>query len=90
MFASAAAAAAPTAPSSLALLPYKLSPMQLLYAIARQAQALSAFKLARFALDRLNGLLIPAAWRDMVELSILRVQVCVCVCVCVCAAGGIH
>lgn len=48
--------------------------MQLLYAIARQAQALSAFKLARFALDRLNGLLIPAAWRDAVELSILRVQ----------------
>lgn len=48
--------------------------MQLLYALARQSQALSAFKLARFALDRLNGLLVPPAWRDAIELSILRVQ----------------
>jgi hypothetical protein len=63
-----------TPPQGPALLPYKLSPMQLLYAIARQALALSAFKLARFALDRLSNLLIPPAWRDVVELSILRVQ----------------
>ena len=67
-------AASYTTPQGPPLLPYKLSPMQLLYAIARQAQALSAFKLARFALDRLNGLLVPPAWRDTVELSILRVQ----------------
>lgn len=55
-------------------LPYRVSLMRTLYAMARQAVHLQAYRTARFALDRLGGLLVPSQWRDTVDLLALGVQ----------------
>ncbi len=67
--------------------------MRCLYALARQALHLEAFKVARFALDKLQvvafsqpnitwilaftglqSMLVPAPWRDQLDLATLHVQ----------------
>jgi intraflagellar transport protein 122 len=46
-----------------------------LYALARQAMSLECYKTARFALDRLQVLLVPAKWRDVLDLASMHVAV---------------
>ncbi len=55
-------------------LPFGVSPMVALWALARQAASLEAWHVAAFALDRVSALLVPTAWREQLELGLLRVQ----------------
>lgn len=41
-----------------------------------QAKVLGAFKLARFAYDRLQRQRVPPFWQDQIDLDMLTVQVC--------------
>ena len=44
------------------------------FAAFLQGFALGAFKLARFAYEKMNSVRLPPSWRDPVDLSILAVQ----------------
>lgn len=58
-----------------------------LYALAKQSKALGAYKVARHAFEKLQGLKIPAQFQESMELSSLTVrskpyhdsEVCMCV-----------
>lgn len=58
-----------------------------LYALAKQSKALGAYKVARHAFEKLQGLKIPAQFQESMELSSLTVrskpyrdsEVCICV-----------
>ncbi|CAM9651174.1 unnamed protein product [Heterosigma akashiwo] len=54
--------------------PYGISRVNTLYTLAKQAKNLGAYKLARFAYDRLNLMRVPPAWRDQLDLDMLTVQ----------------
>lgn len=59
-----------------------------LYALAKQSKVLGAYKVARHAFEKLQGLKIPARYQESMELSCLTVrskpyrdsEVSVCVC----------
>lgn len=60
-----------------------------LYALAKQSKVLGAYKVARHAFEKLQGLKIPSRYQESMELSCLTVrskpyrdsEVCVCVCI---------
>ncbi|CAM9596903.1 unnamed protein product [Phaeothamnion confervicola] len=51
-----------------------VSRVHTLYALGKQAKAIGAFKLARFAFDRLQLQRVPPGWVDQVELDMLALQ----------------
>ena len=54
--------------------PAGLSRVHILYALAQTSQQLEAFKLARWAYDRLQAYKIPFSWRDSVDIAIIHLQ----------------
>lgn len=56
------------------LLPLGVSIMSTLWAIAKQGQLEGAWQLVRSALDRLDTMLLPVAWRDEFDLAQLLVR----------------
>ena len=54
--------------------PFGISRMNILFALARQSKSLQAFKLARYAFDKLQLLKIPAQWSDELDLSMIDIQ----------------
>lgn len=54
--------------------PLGISRVYILYALAKQAQALGAYKLARTAYDRLQVLRVPSSWQHQIDLSCLAIR----------------
>eukprot|EP00903_Cladosiphon_okamuranus_P013353 g12445.t1 len=54
--------------------PRGISRAHTLYTLAKQAKVLGAFKLARFAYDRLQRQRVPPFWQDQIDLDMLTVQ----------------
>ncbi|CAG0883204.1 unnamed protein product [Darwinula stevensoni] len=54
--------------------PKGISKFAALYALARQARTLGAFKTARYALDKLQGVLIPRSYQEAVDLASLAIR----------------
>ena len=54
--------------------PSGISRVNTLYTLAKQAKVLGAFKLARFAYDRLQQLKVPFTWEDNIDLDVLTIQ----------------
>jgi len=54
--------------------PPGISRVNTLYTLAKQAKVLGAFKLARFAYDRLQQLKVPGTWEDNIDLDVLTIQ----------------
>ncbi|CAM9228975.1 unnamed protein product, partial [Ascophyllum nodosum] len=55
-------------------LPRGISRAHTLYTLAKQAKISGAFKLARFAYDRLQRQRVPLLWQDQIDLDMLTVQ----------------
>jgi intraflagellar transport protein 122 len=55
-------------------IPYGISKAATIYTLARQSMLLGAYKLARYAYDRLGKLKIPSKWVEDVERDMLLVQ----------------
>eukprot|EP00656_Telonema_subtile_P040691 TRINITY_DN4577_c0_g1_i1.p1 TRINITY_DN4577_c0_g1~~TRINITY_DN4577_c0_g1_i1.p1 ORF type:complete len:1218 (-),score=334.96 TRINITY_DN4577_c0_g1_i1:117-3770(-) len=53
---------------------YNISRVYTLITLAKQATALGAFKLARFAYDQLHLLKVPRKWQDELELATLKAR----------------
>jgi len=54
--------------------PLGISRVYILYALAKQAQSLGAFKLARMAYDKLQVLRVPSTWQHQIDLSCLAIR----------------
>jgi len=54
--------------------PLGISRVYILYALAKQAQNLGAYKLARMAYDKLQVLRVPPAWQHQIDLSCLAIR----------------
>ncbi|XP_060691773.1 intraflagellar transport protein 122 homolog [Hemiscyllium ocellatum] len=54
--------------------PLGISKVNTLYALAKQSKALGAYKLARHAYDKLQGLRIPARFQKSIELGSLTIR----------------
>uniref|UniRef100_A0A4W3GC19 Intraflagellar transport protein 122 homolog n=1 Tax=Callorhinchus milii TaxID=7868 RepID=A0A4W3GC19_CALMI len=54
--------------------PLGISKINTLYALAKQSKALGAFKLARHAYDKLQGLRIPSRFQESIELGSLTIR----------------
>ncbi|XP_072569249.1 intraflagellar transport protein 122 homolog [Paramormyrops kingsleyae] len=54
--------------------PLGISKVNTLYALAKQSKALGAFKLARHAYEKLQGLRVPARFQESMELGSLTVR----------------
>mmetsp|Transcript_26127 Transcript_26127/g.60322 ORF Transcript_26127/g.60322 Transcript_26127/m.60322 type:complete len:1204 (+) Transcript_26127:58-3669(+) len=54
--------------------PLGISKVNTVYALAKQAKALGAYKLCRTALERLQGLKVPAQWRDAIDLMSISIR----------------
>jgi len=54
--------------------PFNVSRVYILFAMAKQAKALGAFKLARFAYDKLQLLRTKPQWRDMLDVDALTLR----------------
>mmetsp|Transcript_104276 Transcript_104276/g.185337 ORF Transcript_104276/g.185337 Transcript_104276/m.185337 type:complete len:1306 (+) Transcript_104276:111-4028(+) len=54
--------------------PLGISRVYILYALAKQAQSLGAFKLARTAYDKLQVLRVPPTWQHQIDLSCLAIR----------------
>jgi len=54
--------------------PLGISRVYILYALAKQAQSLGAFKLARMAYDKLQVLRVPPTWQHQIDLSCLAIR----------------
>mmetsp|Transcript_9414 Transcript_9414/g.27995 ORF Transcript_9414/g.27995 Transcript_9414/m.27995 type:complete len:1296 (-) Transcript_9414:29-3916(-) len=54
--------------------PLGISRVYILYALAKQAQSLNAFKLARMAYDKLQVLRVPPTWQHQIDLSCLAIR----------------
>ncbi|XP_053480566.1 intraflagellar transport protein 122 homolog isoform X3 [Ictalurus furcatus] len=55
-------------------IPLGISKVYTLYALAKQSKALGAYKVARHAFEKLQGLKIPAQFQESMELSSLTVR----------------
>merc|ERR1712072_838484 len=51
-----------------------ISCVYILYALAKQAQNLGAYKLARMAYDKLQVLRVPPTWQHQIDLSCLAIR----------------
>lgn len=56
------------------VVPYGCSVLRILYTLARNAKTLGAYKLARYAYDRLLLLVVPEREREKMELDMLTIQ----------------
>mmetsp|Transcript_1551 Transcript_1551/g.3958 ORF Transcript_1551/g.3958 Transcript_1551/m.3958 type:complete len:1302 (-) Transcript_1551:205-4110(-) len=54
--------------------PLGISRVYTLYALAKQAQGLGAYKLARMAYDKLQVLRVPPTWQHQIDLSCLAIR----------------
>jgi intraflagellar transport protein 122 len=54
--------------------PHGVSRVYILYALAKQGQALGAYKLARTAFHRTEQLVVPAMWQPQIDLSCLALR----------------
>jgi intraflagellar transport protein 122 len=54
--------------------PLGISRVYILYALAKQAQNLGAYKLARMAYDKLQVLRVPPTWQHQIDLSCLGIR----------------
>merc|ERR1719326_1577893 len=54
--------------------PIGISRVYILYALAKQAQNLGAYKLARMAYDKLQVLRVPPTWQHQIDLSCLAIR----------------
>jgi len=54
--------------------PLGISRVYILYALAKQAQSLGAYKLARMAYDKLQVLRVPPTWQHQIDLSCLAIR----------------
>lgn len=54
--------------------PLGVSKVSVLYALAKQAKFLKAYKIARHAFDKLSGLLVPPMWQETINLSAVYVR----------------
>lgn len=54
--------------------PLGVSRVYVLYALAKQAQSLGAYKLARMAYDKLQGLRVPSGWQHQIDMSCLAIR----------------
>jgi len=54
--------------------PHGVSRVYILYALAKQGQALGAFKLARTAFHRTEQLVVPAMWQPQIDLACLGLR----------------
>ncbi|CAJ1388806.1 unnamed protein product [Effrenium voratum] len=57
-----------------AYVPLGISRVYILYALAKQAQSLGAFKLARMAYDKLQVLRVPPTWQHQIDLACLAIR----------------
>merc|ERR1719476_238870 len=54
--------------------PLGISRVYILYALAKQAQNLGAYKLARMAYDKLQVLRVPPTWQQQIDLASLAIR----------------
>jgi intraflagellar transport protein 122 len=54
--------------------PHGISRVYILYALAKQGQALGAYKLARTAFHRTEQLVVPAMWQPQIDLACLALR----------------
>ena len=54
--------------------PFGISRAKILYTLAKQAKTCGAFKLARYAYDKLLRMKLPDAWRDEVDVDALTIH----------------
>ena len=54
--------------------PYALSRVYTLFTLAKQGKALGAFKLARYAFDRLQHLKVPLSWTNQIDTDMMTIQ----------------
>jgi len=54
--------------------PYALSRVYTLFTLAKQGKALGAFKLARYAFDRLQHLKVPLSWTNQIDTDMITIQ----------------
>ena len=54
--------------------PAGLSRVHIFYALAQTSEQLEAFKLARWAYDRLQSYKIPFGWRDAIDIAVIHLQ----------------
>jgi len=54
--------------------PLGISRVYILYALAKQAQSLGAYKLARTAYEKLQVLRVPSTWQHQIDLSCLSIR----------------
>eukprot|EP00455_Lapot_gusevi_P044462 TRINITY_DN5556_c0_g8_i1.p1 TRINITY_DN5556_c0_g8~~TRINITY_DN5556_c0_g8_i1.p1 ORF type:complete len:717 (+),score=248.02 TRINITY_DN5556_c0_g8_i1:1-2151(+) len=55
-------------------IPYAISKVYILFALAKQAKALGAFKLAKKVIEKLSSLKVPNTWKDQIELFALTIR----------------
>jgi len=55
-------------------MPFAVSRVFILYTLAKQSKILGAFKLARFAYERLGLLKVPLRWADQIDMSMMTIQ----------------
>jgi len=54
--------------------PYAISRVYTLFTLAKQGKALGAFKLARYAFDRLQHLKVPLSWTNQIDTDMMTIQ----------------
>eukprot|EP00947_MAST-08B_sp_MAST-8B-sp1_P003615 g3615.t1 len=54
--------------------PFKVSRVQIMFSLAKQAKTLEAFKLARIAYDKLQQLTVAREWTDQIDFDLLTLQ----------------
>ncbi|KAJ1445177.1 hypothetical protein M885DRAFT_550763 [Pelagophyceae sp. CCMP2097] len=54
--------------------PHGISRVKVLYTLAKQSKHLGAFKLARFAYEKLGSMKVPEAWADDLDLDMLAIH----------------
>merc|ERR1740130_832059 len=54
--------------------PYALSRVYTLFTLAKRGKALGAFKLARYAFDRLQHLKVPLSWTNQIDTDMMTIQ----------------
>ena len=54
--------------------PYGLSLVSVLYTLATHSKSLKAYKLARYTLGKLQQFILPRAWQDQIDLSVITIH----------------
>ena len=56
--------------------PHGISKVKILFALAKQAKHLGAYKLARFAYDKLQHMKVPDEWQEQLDLELVTPSPC--------------